>query len=201
VTLDADVLAAFARDVLTPDVVEATVRRAIELEAAHPDEVGAKREALLAERRRVESELGHFTEAIRQGGSLPTLVNEMQRLEGQRADLLARLEHLEGLSRAAGTWDQVALREEFTALLREWQTLLQGEPVQARQILRKLIVGRLRMGARRAAGGTFLPVVRQASYGRLLAGLIGVQGMVPPGSPVEPDTDARVSFRAVWCAA
>src|SRR5262249_53610712 len=84
------------------------------------------------------------------------------------------LEHLDGLSRAAGTWDQIALRQEFTALLTEWQTLLQGEPVQARQILRKLIVRRLRMVPDVRPDGRFYQWSGQASYGRLLAGLIGV---------------------------
>jgi site-specific DNA recombinase len=179
--LDTDVLATLERDVLTPDVIEGTLRRAIELEAAHPDEVASHRARLLAEQRRVEDELARFTEAIRHGGALATLVSEIRRLEAHRQSLLAQLEHLEGLARAAGTWDPANLRREFAALLGEWQGLLRGEPVQARQILRKLIAGRLRMEPETRPEGRCYRWSGEASYGRLLAGLIGVQSMVPPG--------------------
>jgi hypothetical protein len=143
-------------------------------------------EALHADLRHVESQLQRFTEGIRLGGSLPSLVQELQRLEEQRADLHARLQHLEGLSRAAGTWDQVTLREEFTSLLSKRQTLLRGEPVQARQILRKLIVGRIRVVPEVRPEGRFYQWSGQASYGRLLAGMIGVQAILPPGRSQEP---------------
>ena len=53
--------------------------------------------------------------------------------------------------------------------------------MQARQILRKLITGRLRMVPEIRPDGRFYRWTGQASYGRLLAGLIGVQGLVPPG--------------------
>ena len=58
---------------------------------------------------------------------------------------------------------------------------LRGEPVRARQILRKVITGRLRMVPEVRDDGRFYRWTGQASYGRLLAGPIGVQGLVPPG--------------------
>jgi hypothetical protein len=44
-----------------------------------------------------------------------------------------------------------------------------------------LFTGRLRMVPEIRPDGRFYRWTGQASYGRLLAGLIGVQGLVPPG--------------------
>jgi site-specific DNA recombinase len=179
--LDTDVLATFERDVLTADVIDAVVRRAVELERGRPDECAAQRETLRSRLRQVETELGRFTDAIRQFGPSATLGEELRALERRRGEIQAQLEHQDGLAKAATAWDAPALAGEFAALLGEWQALLRGEPVQARQILRKLITGRLRMVPEIRSEGRFYRWTGQASYGRLLAGLIGVQGMVPPG--------------------
>jgi site-specific DNA recombinase len=179
--LDGDVLATFERDVLTADVIDAVVRRAVELERTHPDETATQRETLRGRLRQLDAEHGRFMEAVRQWGPLGSLGAELRALELRRAEVLAQLEHLDGLEKAAGAWDAHALAGDFAALLGEWQGLLRGEPVQARQILRKLIAGRLRMVPEIRPDGRFYRWTGQASYGRLLAGLIGVQGMVPPG--------------------
>ena len=54
-------------------------------------------------------------------------------------------------------------------------------PVQARQILRKLFTGRLRMVPEIRPDGRFYRWTGQTSYGRLLTGIVGVTAMVPPG--------------------
>jgi len=48
----------------------------------------------------------------------------------------------------------------------------------ARQILRKLLVGRFVMTPRVTEAGRFYEITGQASYGALLAGVVG---LVPPG--------------------
>jgi len=179
--LDTDVATAFERDVLTADVIEAVVQRAVEIERAHPDDAAAQRETLRSRLRQLEGEHGRFMEAVRQWGPMGSLGAELRTLEVRRAELLAQLEHLDGLEKAAGAWVAQALAGDFAALLGEWQALLRGDPVQAREILRKLITGRLRMVPEIRPDGRFYRWTGQASYGRLLAGLIGVQGLVPPG--------------------
>ncbi|MBI3625158.1 MAG: recombinase family protein [Candidatus Rokubacteria bacterium] len=66
-TLHAEVLESFRRDVLTPAVVERTIRRALELYASE-DDLRPRREALEAELQRIESDLVRLTEAVTQGG-------------------------------------------------------------------------------------------------------------------------------------
>jgi hypothetical protein len=70
--LDTDVLAPLERDLLTADVIDAVVRRAVEIERGHPDDLAAQRERLQHRLRQTETELGRFTEAIRQFGPLAT---------------------------------------------------------------------------------------------------------------------------------
>lgn len=82
------------------------------------------------------------------------------------------------MRRGAPRWSETGLARELAARLTDWQTVLQGQPVLARQILRKLPVGRLRLTPQ---PGCAYAWTGQASYGRLLAGLIGVQSWVPSG--------------------
>jgi hypothetical protein len=64
----------------------------------------------------------------------------------------------------------------------DWQGLLASEPAQARQLLRKLLVGRLVWTPQvDAAGALVYDYAGEAAYGRLLAGVVGVKWVVPPG--------------------
>jgi len=92
-----------------------------------------------------------------------------------------QLEHAEGLSLVARAFDRKAVRRELRDLLTDWQGLLEGEPAQARQILRKVLEGRLVMTPRQEADGRFYDWTATATYGRILGGVIGVTTMVPPG--------------------
>lgn len=91
-------------------------------------------------------------------------------------------EHLEGLERAAVTWDRTKFAESLRGSLEDWRGILEGNPVQARQILRKLLIGRLTLSPTVREDGRYYEIAGQVSYGRLLTGIIGVvQGLVPPG--------------------
>ena len=74
--------------------------------------------------------------------------------------------------------DPLALREDLGARLDDWQGLLERQPIQARQILRKLLVGRLSFEPFEDAAGRGYHIRGQATYGRLLSGVVSV---VPPG--------------------
>jgi hypothetical protein len=65
--------------------------------------------------------------------------------------LTARLEHLQGLALVPSI-DRDALRAHLRDRLADWKGLLLAEPVQARQILRKLIAGRPSPRPRRGSG-------------------------------------------------
>ncbi len=112
--------------------------------------------------------------------------------ERQRADTLARLEHPDGLSRAPEWGD--GIRDTLRARLMEWHGFLGRQPEVARQILRKLLVGRLVLMPH-AETRTYT-VQGRASYGRLLEGIIRIGGLVPPGEARSQGT--AVTYSALY---
>jgi site-specific DNA recombinase len=102
--LDRVVVETIRKYVLTPEIVEDVITRAIELYASEADVYAERRERLTAEAERLQAEATRFTEAIRLGGPLVMLVAELKSAEQRRADVLAQLEHLEGLAKAPA-WD------------------------------------------------------------------------------------------------
>jgi site-specific DNA recombinase len=177
---------AFKRDVLTPSIIEDTIARAIERHLAGAGQAAIERQGILGELGKLETELGRFTEAIATGEALPTLLDAIKARERRRADLKARLEHLEGLERAAGSWNRTTFTESLRGSLADWRGILEGNPVQARQILRKRLVGRLTLSPTVREDGRYYEIAGQVSYGRLLTVIIVVQGLVPPGGFSHP---------------
>jgi site-specific DNA recombinase len=173
--LDAAVLAVLRDDVLTPELVEAVITRTIELARLEPEEHEQRRLTLTAAADRLHAEIGRLTAALADGaGGLASVVEAIRTRERERADVLARLEHLDGLSRAPEWGD--GIRSTLRARLTEWRGLLDRQPELGRQVIRKLITGRLTLVPDPAASRyTF---TGQASYDALLAGVVTV---VPPG--------------------
>jgi DNA invertase Pin-like site-specific DNA recombinase len=170
--LDTAVVAMLQTDVLTPDVVEAVVERAAALYAAEPDTYTERRERAASEAQRLQEEAQRLTEAVAEGGSIPALVAALRDREQRRADALALVEHLEGLSRPP-VWS-ATVRAEIRRRLADWRALLSREPAIARQIVRKLVDGRLTMTPKVTPEGRYYEVTGHATYGRLFAGVVGV---------------------------
>lgn len=83
----------------------------------------------------------------RAGGDLPSLTQAMRDRERRRAHLETELRGLDELARVSQI-DMEALERELTALLKNWRALLAKHTPQARQILRKLLDGRLHAARR-----------------------------------------------------
>lgn len=177
-TLDAEVLGTIRRDVLAPDVLQAVITRALDLRA-RPGDLAERRERLHAELRRVETELARFAEAVGAGEPLRSLLDAMKARERRRAELQAQLEHLDGLGRSAR--NPADMMHELSQRLTDWHGVLERHPVQARQLLRKLLDGRLILTPRIDETGRWYEVTGRAVYGRLLSGIVSVVGVVPPG--------------------
>jgi hypothetical protein len=71
------------------------------------------------------------------------------------------------------------MRADLGARLEGWDALLRRNPVEARPILRQLLVGRLVLTPRQLPEGRFYEFSATATYGELLSGVVG--GLVPPG--------------------
>jgi hypothetical protein len=93
------------------------------------------------ELRRVELEIARFTDAIGRGEPLPSILEALRERERRRRDLREQLAKLDGLALLAHRPEE--LDRELATKLVEWQGLLERQPIQARQPLRKLLAGRV----------------------------------------------------------
>ena len=136
---------------------EAAVLETVQHQLLHPDDVlpileGAvrelqgsdaetKRQQVEAEQGRLAIELARLTEAIAAGGGV-SLVGAVNAREAQLETLRGELRALNQLTQV-GRLDRIQLERTARECLTDWQGLLAGQPVQARQMLRKLLEGRL----------------------------------------------------------
>ena len=89
------------------------------------------------------------------------------------------------MGKVAERLDRGRLTEELAGRLTDWREVVAGQPAQARQLLRTLLVGRFVFTPRRDETGAYYEFSGRASYGKLLAGLVVATGVVPGGG-VEP---------------
>jgi Recombinase zinc beta ribbon domain len=178
---DAEIVATLQRDVLTPARIERAITSALDRYATETATAATGLTSLTAQLARLEQECARLAHLLAGGEALPSLVEALRARERQRAALLAEQAHLQGLQRAAVGLDPGALRAEIQAWCTDWHGLLASEPAPARQLLRKVLVGKLVWTPRvAAAGGLVYDYAGEAAYGRLLAGVVGVKWGVPP---------------------
>ena len=112
----------------------------------------------------VERELERLTRAIALGGGeVSVLVAALREKNQQLRGLQDRIQALKDSSRR---FDPRAVMEDLNDRLNEWQAVLCEQPVEARGLLRQLIVGRLplvadeeRRGYRFVGTGTLVPIL------------------------------------------
>ena len=90
----------------------------------------------------------------------------------------AQLEHLDGLAKLATLRPGEPLTGEIRTRLTSWAALIGRQPAVSRQILRKLLIGRLTLTPRITAESRWYEFTGRASYNALLAGVVN---LVPPG--------------------
>lgn len=89
--------------------------------------------------------VARYTEAIATAGPLPSLLTGIQERERQRTSLQQELAKLDALEAVSGL-DERQLAQDLETHLREhWHDLLTKQITLTRQLLRKLLAGRLRL--------------------------------------------------------
>lgn len=101
------VIRSFTKDILTPDMLEAVVVQRL-TDAGAPKTTAAKRAAVQAEVRRVDTELKRLGDAVAAGAAVETLLGAIKAREAERRGLLARIEQLDELAKAAAACDRDA---------------------------------------------------------------------------------------------
>ncbi len=178
------VIEAVMRDVLDPDVITDAIAAAVK-RLADGNMEGDQRERLGKTLANTEKELGNLAAAIAGGtGESQTIVEAIRARERERARLRQRLAEMEAIAAIPAAGDAATTRELRT-MLDEWREFLGGAPAQVRQILRKLLVGRLvfdpdRRGRRRY---TFRGTGR---IDRLVAGVVAAPIAVVAPTGFEP---------------
>mgnify|MGYP002019256136 CR=1 FL=1 len=128
--------------ILAPGVVQAALDHAVERIVG--DQGEQRQAALQQDIDRLRVELARLVEAVAQGGDSCSLMAEIQQREAQQQDLHAQLSGI--ANRHLETWrSKDSVRDDLEQRIHEWRGLLRRRAVQGRQILSKLIEGRLLM--------------------------------------------------------
>src|SRR5262249_41154757 len=95
-----------------------------------PDAVN--RLGLEAERDELERQIGHLTEAVKLGGNIPVLVEELKQSSLRLRDIRCLLEPREHE-------DRERLRAAMEQRVDEWREILRTSPAQGRQVLKQVL--------------------------------------------------------------
>jgi site-specific DNA recombinase len=165
---DAAVLDQLRDFVLRRDIVDGAVADAIALLQPQADTLAAGRAALEAQLRAADEEATRLVAAITAGGELPSLLAALRERERQRTALQQQLASLDGLREVSGM-DTGRIEKALRTRVKDWRALLGRQAPIARQIVTKLVDGRLLFTPHDDRSYTF---TGQVSVGQLLAGLV-----------------------------
>jgi len=173
---DEAVLTAFEQHLLDEGILSEAMARALQPDDREETDVDARRAALVARETQLVAELGRLTGAIVAGGEAATLVQAMREREKDLSTTRAALARLTQPQRVqmSPPEAQAALRSRLT----DWRGLLRSHVPQARQMVRKLLAGRI----------TFTPQPETRRYAfripatlsRFFNGLVCPQGVASP---------------------
>ncbi len=178
---DRAVLEKFREVVLDPDIVAGAIEDAIQaLRPADDDALAGRRRALTAELQQIEAQLASYAQAIATVGAIPAVTAALKERETQRLRLNEQLAALDAArTEARRPFSATRLRKDLRRRMDDWRALLVRQTPQAREILRKLIDGRLVFTAH--PDEQVYRFKGTATLGHLLAGLVVV------GDGGEPD--------------
>ena len=138
--------------------------------------------------------------ALAEGGTVQTLVQAIKDREEERDTLRRQIASLAGAERA-GQVDWTLLEKQLRAKLDEWRQLLQRHVPQARQVLKKLLLGPIVFTPHREATERYYSFRASVNLGKLLAGIACANmvasptGSVTGGNPVQPNICGMRSAR------
>ena len=191
VVIRQEILDRVVLDAIAKALDERIVARAVELaldvlRSGHESRVD-RRAATERELSLVEAREQHLAEVIARGEPPEPLLVLLRNEESRKKILLSELQSLAG-AKMIPKLDHARLRQELRMHTADVRNLLMNHGPQARQILRKLLVGRLDCEAIEEGERRGYRVTGQGSYSNLLPGnLIPTQVVSPTGfEPVLP---------------
>ena len=176
--INTTVLEGLRRHVLTPDLITGTVEDLLHEWQAQAVEAQPRREELAQELRTLDAEIAGLEGQLAAGAPWSLIQAPLEARRRRREALAAQLAGWVHASASAADLDLARHRQDAVARLTDWQGLLERQPIQGRQILRKLFPDRLAFHPFDDHRGIGYEIRGQAAYGGLLAGVCSV---VPPG--------------------
>ena len=161
--------------VLDREIVEGAIVDAIRELRPSRDTVDAKRQVLQTEIRKLEDEQGRYVAAIAVAGQVDTLAQALLENERLRTRLQGELAALDGLDRLS-TFDVKRVERDLRKRLTEWRRLLHRQTPLARQVLARVLDGRIAWTPNKDAG--VYEFVGRAKFDKLLSGIVSTGGMV-----------------------
>ena len=174
---DEAILSKLSDFVLDREVVEGAILDAVQELRPSRDTVEAKRTALEAELRRLEEEQGRLVAAIAVAGQVDALANAIKEHEQDRARLHYELAALDGLERLS-TFDVRGVERDLRKRLEEWRGLLRRQTPLSRQVITRLLDGRIAWTPRKEEG--IYEFAGRAKFDKLLSGIVFTRGMASP---------------------
>ena len=161
--------------VLDPEVVEGAIVDAVEELRPSRDTIETKRAAIDAELRKLEKEQAQYVAAISIAGQVDALARALQAGEQQRTRLQHELLALDQMERFS-TFDVRRVERDLRERLEEWRRLLHRQTPLARQVVSRLLDGRITWTPKKDEG--LYEFTGRAVLDRLLSGLVVTTGMV-----------------------
>ena len=185
--LDAEILRAIA-EVLDERILDRAVDKALARLRAGKEQHIDRKTQIDRELSLIESKMNRLLDALAEGGAPRDEVVSRMNVEKKRKTSL--LDELAGLSqvRMVSAHDANALKRQLRERVSDVKSLLRQNTVQARQMLRKLLAGKLAMEPVADANGRGYRFRGELSLGRLLTGetLIGVREELVTPAGFEP---------------
>ena len=144
------------------------VRRLLDRVTAERDAPNTTRVDVERQLAEVETALERLTAAVASGGDIPALVDAIKTQDDQRRVLRQRLEELR---RAPVAFDR-QLERRLRAAVTEWRAVLGRQVGQARQIVTKLLAGRLTFAPERRSGRCGFRFQATGTVEKLIAGVV-----------------------------
>ena len=165
---DAAVTETLLEELLTPDRLADVVRRLLARAQAERDTPDTTRVDVERQLAQVETALDRLTAAVAAGGDVPALVEAIKTQDVRRRTLQQRLEELQ---RAPVAFDH-QLERRLRVAVTEWRAVLGRQVGQARQIVTKLLAGRLTFVPERRNGRCGFRFQATGTVEKLIAGVV-----------------------------
>jgi hypothetical protein len=184
---DEAVLTTIETSILHPSVIDATIGKALDALRPSAEARDTRRDTLAKALANLDDELARLAAAIPQGGDLGSLLQALKGREAKRDRLRADLAAL-GQAPTVTTFDLRRFERDVRARLTDWRGVLHRQTTQARQILQKLLVGRLAFTPGSDTEGRYYEFGGQGALDKLLTGIIRPSSVVTPAGYDRPWT-------------